>query len=247
MVNNITIKLSEEDKMLFTESIRNGLDKFGDYKIEHPTVTRIGYTGTQWDYINTECSDALPKSKFDISVCSRGVWELILIYDKESKYLYTLMKDKRFEDLKKQLKKDKVHYLEAITKLNVKFWEESQEQGSFFADISEIKSEKIEKTIEQMLKDINEDIEAHILVTFTERQNELFSISASIVTPTLNIIYAEKWNEYIQPKYDIVINNKIIEDLLNVEEEDINLPLKEIEKLNNINIKLKKNEKNKEE
>lgn len=243
MVNNKTIDLEEEFKRLIVQGVQNGLDRYREYKIENKTITNLGSIGTKWDKINTECSYALPKNKFDVVACKRGVWELILIYDKETKNLFTLMKEQRFETLLKSISVNKVHYLEALTMCNINDTEEYIEQTTFFNELTEDKKEKIEKTLEVMLKKIDGEIEKHVLIRFNDREFELSSITASIITPYLTIIMQENWSEYIQPKYDIVINNT---NELEAEDEDISLTLKSDTsgKFEDVKVKINKKKRN---
>ena len=203
----------------------------------------MGSIGTKWDKINTECSYVLPKNKFDVVACKRGVWELILIYDKETKNLFTLMKEQRFETLLKSISVNKVHYLEALTMCNINDTEEYIEQTTFFNELTEDKKEKIEKTLEVMLKKIDGEIEKYVLIRFNDREFELASITASIITPYLTIIMQENWSEYIQPKYDIVINNT---NELEAEDEDISLTLKSDTsgKFEDVKVKINKKKRN---
>ncbi|MBU3105759.1 DUF5986 family protein [Clostridium gasigenes] len=244
MGDKMTINLNEEYKIILVQAMQNGLERFKDYKIENRTITNMGSTGTKWDMINSECKDALPKLKFDVVICKRGIWQLVLMYDKETKSLYTLMKDKRFEDLLKVVSKDKVHYLEALTTVNIDLSEEAQEQITLFEDFTKGKTEKIERTVRQLFKNIDGQIERHVLITFTDKNFELYSISASIITPSLQVLLKEDWAQYIQPKYDLDINDN---DLLCDDGEDINLTLKtKIDEVifNDIKLKRIKEERN---
>lgn len=223
MENDKTINLGEENKILIVQAVQNGLEQFKEYKLEHKTITSLGSTGTKWDKINTECSYALPKLKFDVVACKRGVWQLILIYDKDTKHLYTLMKEQRFDELLKSVKENKVHYLEALTMCNADLVEEYREQTTLFEGFNDIKKEKIDKTLEIMLSKINGEIERHVLVRFTDKEFALSSITASVITPRLSIVTQENWAQYIQPKYDIAISAL---NEFEVDEEEINLTLK---------------------
>ncbi|MDG6893032.1 DUF5986 family protein [Clostridium perfringens] len=242
MGNNI-IKLNKEYKNFFVQILQNGLDRFKEHELINKTVTNIGSMGTKWDMINSEFKEALDKSIFDTVICKRGIWEFLLIYDKLNNTLYTLMKDKRFEDLVKTVKSDKVHYLEALTTVNISLCNEEREQMTFLENLTKEKEEKIEKTVEELFKDIDGNIDRHILIRFTDKDFELYSISASIVTPALDVLMKEDWAEYIQPKYTLEINDN---DLL-CDEEDIDLSLKEISNdiiINEIKIKKISKERN---
>lgn len=242
MADKLTIEMNSDDKKILLQAMQNGLDRFKEHITVNRTITNIGATGTKWDMINSECKDALSDKRYDIVVCKRGVWQLVLIYDKETKALYTLMKEKRFEELSKLVRKDKVHYLEAITTVNKWLAGEEIEQLALFDDFNKLKAEKIDKTVEQLLKNIDGEVRKHVLIAFTEKNLELYSISALIVTPSLQVLHKENWGEYIQPKYLLDISN---EDINNEDEEEIALGLKVTkEKIDNIKLKRKKEKRN---
>ncbi|MEO2601361.1 DUF5986 family protein [Clostridium butyricum] len=237
MSNNLAIDMENEDKKIIVQALQNGLERFSEHVCNTRTITHMGYTGTKWDMINTECRDALPEEKYDVVVCKRGVWQLILMYDKGTKTLYTLMKEKRYEDVCKTVKRNKVHYLEAIATVNKDLIEEQQEQIAFFQGFDELKKEKTENTVIQLLSNIEGEVKKHVLITFADKDLELSSISALIVTPSLQILYKEDWTEYIEPKYSLDVNSI---DIDNDEDDYIELGLK-ITKEDIDTIKIKRN------
>jgi hypothetical protein len=235
MSNDLIIDMAVEDKKIVVQALQNGLERFHEHISNTKTITNMGYTGTKWDMINTECRDALSEKKYDVVVCKRGVWQLILMYDKDSKTSYTLMKEKRYEDVCKTVKSNKVHYLEAIATVNEDLVKEKQEQMAFFEGFNELKIEKIENTVEQLLNNIDGEVKKHVLITFTDKNLELSSISALIVTPSLQILYKEDWTEYIEPKYSLDVNNVDI----NSDDEEIALGFKVTkEDIDNIRIRI---------
>lgn len=234
MSDDLIIDMKSEDKKVIVQALQNGLERFEEHITNIKTITNIGYTGTKWDIINTECRDALPESKYDVVVYKRGVWKLILMYDRESKTLYTLMKENRYEAVCKTVKANKVHYLEAIATVNKDLAEEKQEQIAFFEGFNELKMKKIDNTVEELLNNINGEVKKHVLITFTDKNLELVSISALVVTHSLQILYKEDWSAYIEPKYSLDLDNVIIDN----DDEEIKLGLKVTkESIDNMRIK----------
>lgn len=242
MTNHLIIDMKVEDRKRIVQALKNGLEKFEEYISNNKTITKIGHMGTKWDMINTECQKAMLKSEYDVVVCKRGIWQLLLMYDRNTNTLYTLMKEKRYEDLCKTVKGNKVHYLEAITTVNKDLLKEKHEQVTFFEEFNKLKMEKMETTLKQLLNNIDGQVKKHVLITFTDKNLELYSISALIVTPSLQILHKENWTEYIEPKYSLDSNNI---DINNYENEDIKLGLKvQKEDIDNIKIKINKEKRN---
>lgn len=242
MTNHLIIDMKVEDRKRIVQALQNGLEKFEEYISNNKTITKIGHMGTKWDMINTECQKAMLKSEYDVVVCKRGIWQLLLMYDRNTNTLYTLMKEKRYEDLCKTVKGNKVHYLEAITTVNKDLLKEKHEQVTFFEEFNKLKMEKMETTLKQLLNNIDGQVKKHVLITFTDKNLELYSISALIVTPSLQILHKENWTEYIEPKYSLDSNNI---DINNYENEEIKLGLKvQKEDIDNIKIKINKEKRN---
>ena len=144
------------------------------------------------------------------------------------------MKENRYEVVCKTVKANKVHYLEAIATVNKDLAEEKQEQIAFFEGFNELKMKKIDNTVEELLNNINGEVKKHVLITFTDKNLELVSISALVITPSLQILYKEDWSEYIEPKYSLDLNNVIIDN----DDEEIKLGLKVTkESIDNMRIK----------
>jgi hypothetical protein len=228
------------------QSVQDGLKKYSNqYRNEFNTKTNNGRHFITWDFINTEL-DVLPEYKFETIVSKRGMWELVLIYDKETKWLYTLMKDKRLKQLQQSVKKDGIHYLEALASLNADLNDLEYEQLSMFELTSEDRKDCINKTLDEMIHTLKSDVERYALITFADINYEITSISAYIMTEQLEIVSKENWEEYIQAEFDLVINPIEKSHIVNNEEiEDIPLLLKVIS--SNDLVAVKSTEKQKQE
>ena len=104
---------------------------------------------------------------------------------------------------------------------------------NIYADENSNKVE-IDNTVEELLNNINGEVKKHVLITFTDKNLELVSISALVVTHSLQILYKEDWSEYIEPKYSLDLDNVIIDN----DDEEIKLGLKVTkESIDNMRIK----------
>ena len=246
------INLEFNEKECIVDAILNGLEKSHDYFTANRTITSNGREGERWNYINEEVKNTLA-DKFEVSLCKRRIWEIILIYDKETRSLYSLMKDKRLGELREEIKSNGMHYATVLaTSINSHFQYEVQDQMTFIDESDSLYDEKLEENFKEITKYISGDIDKYTMITFTNKNQELTSISARIVSSSLDDIYKEDWSDLIKPKYDAVIN-EILGDISLDEDadEDIEVPIKEdIMRKNNkedINIGLKKHQEKKQE
>lgn len=246
------INLDFNDKECIVDAILSGLEKSHDYFTSNRTITKNGREGERWNYINEEVKNTLA-DKFEVSLCKRRIWEIILIYDKETRSLYSLMKDKRLMELKEEIKSNGMHYAKVLAEyINSRFQYEKKEQMTFIEESDSSYEEKLEENFREITKYISGDIDKYTMITFTNKNEELTSISARIVSPILDDIYKDDWSYLIKPKYDVVINEMLGDISLDDDmDENIDLPIKEdIMRKNNkedINIGLKKHQEKKQE
>lgn len=72
-----------------------------------------------WDLLNENIADSLRSSNFEVAITGIGSWKFILILDKENNTLYSLMNEKRYQDIMKAPQKAP-KYMRALTLLNEK-------------------------------------------------------------------------------------------------------------------------------
>jgi hypothetical protein len=228
LLKDLNIDLNPEYKKSIVESIQEGLTKYSvNYKEEFKTKTNNGKHFVIWDFINTEINNEMPEHRFEIIVSVRGIWQLILIQDKSTRCLYSIMKEKRFKQLQHRVKKDKVHYLDVLTSINSDLKKHSNAQITMFKLVCEERQEYIEKTLEDMLHKLKAEVERYVLISFSDKNNEITSVGAYIVTDTLDVVYQENWEEYVHIGYDSVIGSLEHKYDTEAEElEEIELPLK---------------------
>lgn len=247
-----SIDLNFDEKEYIVDSILSGLEKSHDYFISNRTITNNGREGERWNYINEEVKNILPE-KFHVCLCQRKIWGIILIYDKETKCLYSLMKDKRLRELRGDIDSNGMHYAAVLAnQLNSNLQYEVQDQMSFIDDKYNLYDEKIEESFIDITKNIPGDINKYVMITFTNKNNELTSISGIVVSPKLDSIYEESWSDMIKPKYDVVIKEMLSDISLSDDtDEEIDVPIKmDIMQKNNkenIKIELKKHQEKKQE
>ena len=246
------INLDFNDKECIVDAILNGLEKSHDYFTSNRTITKNGREGERWNYINEEVKSTL-SDKFEVYLCQRKIWGIILIYDKETRCLYSLMKDKRLRELREDIKSNRMHYAIVLaTCVNSHFQYEVQDQMTFIDENDSLYYEKLEESFSDITKCISGDIDKYTMITFTNKNEELISISGRVVSPSLDNIHKEDWSYLIKPKYDVVINEILGDISLDDDtDEDIEVPLKDNIMIKNnkeyINIGLKKHQEKKQE
>ena len=172
----LVIKSFEDGEYLYIENYR-----------EHPTVTQNGKGAAIWNNIYTQLASNFKIPGYQTGKISRGFWDLLYLYDEETKYLYTFMREDNFKNLQSGRKRDKLfHYSNVLSRLNgelVGTYEIPYEQLSFLAEINvdEETDTKLEALLKDMTSSINGDIERYALVLVECKRGEVKGIECVIL------------------------------------------------------------------
>jgi len=173
-----------------------------------------------WDFINSNLiRNAADERLISIKV-KRGRWTLVLLYDTELKYLYTLMKHKRFKQLHDQRKKrSTAHYIDALALLNSGLHADN-DQLCLFED--EIWDEGVENLLNRIVREIQDEIERFVVIGFSTSKDDITSVSAIIPSPELGVVHEEDWSGLIPINYE---SNSDKFDYAPFEEEEEDIPV----------------------
>lgn len=99
----------------------------------HRLVTQNSTPSRIWDLINTNICERFAKSDVIANPSKRGGWELVPVFERNSDTIYSLMREQRFETLKKQLPKRRTaHYVDALVRSLNKDLRAPQRQATLF-------------------------------------------------------------------------------------------------------------------
>ncbi len=201
--NKILSNISGQFKKAIIQSLQSavGDDIKLDMKI-NDLDTRNGNANRIWDFINRNVSKKLSYSDYIITgVTKRGSWEMKFIFDKENGILYTLMREKRFDAIRKEVSKRKTfHYVQAIADTFNDGLVGGEEQLSLFKEQYYYDKDKIKSVIDKILKDLSipeSIVRNHALILFDSNSYELESVRCCVVNSNLSIVEDENWSEYV--------------------------------------------------
>lgn len=103
---------------LIVKSIENADYLYQNYLLEEKFPTNNGSEGAKWNYINREVKKDLEAGRYQIDVLCRGPWKFLGIYDRKTRYFYTLMREKNLMSLRKSPNTKLFHYVNALSRLN---------------------------------------------------------------------------------------------------------------------------------
>ena len=201
------IPLGQDKIQLIIKSFEDGEFEYTENFKEHPTVTQNGRGAAIWNNIHTQLVRNFSIKGFKTGKISRGSWKLIYLFDEESKYLYTFMRDSNFINLHKGKMEDKIyHYSNILSRLNGSLlgtYELQNQQISLFDSfaIDCDTDTKLESLLQDMVSEISDNIERYVLVLVDCKQGEVKSIESVIPIAYMNPMYREDWSKYISAEY----------------------------------------------
>lgn len=236
---NKKIPLEQEKIQLIIKSFEDGEFEYIDNFKDHPTVTQNGRGAAIWNNIHTQLVKNFSTSDFKTGIISRGPWDLIYVYDCNTKYLYTFMRTENFSNLHKgNMAKNLYHYSNVLSRLNgelLEIYEPPYQQMSFVntLNIDGDVDAKLDAILKKMVGTIDDEIERYALVLVECRRGIVSQIECVIPIAYMNPMYREDWSEYINAEY--MTEEYHVEETLPDEEavilystnEDVNLSLRD--------------------
>lgn len=192
---------------IIVDAIPNAYFLYQGHIEEQNFPTDNGREGEIWNYINKCIVEALPADKFQISVMSRGRWKFLGIYDRVTRYLYTLMREKNLGNIRKAISEHLFHYVNALSKLNDPLSDTYQtiyHQMTMFGvgEYDDHGEEILDKILSSMISGVDGEIERYVLISFdADREGRVNEIKGIIPAKGLDYYKEENWTSYIMEEY----------------------------------------------
>lgn len=160
-----------------------------------------------WDFLNTELCESFDSPDCMAYIAQRGPWEMVMVYERESKYLFTFMREARFATIRKNTpKRRRMHYLDMFTRhLNKDLLAPVGQMAMFSKEF--LDQEDLQELVSKLLLALQRDgvlIERHILVLFESQNHQLTSIRAVMLDSNLDIVAEEDWGSQITAMDSVV-------------------------------------------
>ncbi|MFC3788409.1 DUF5986 family protein [Paenibacillus sp. GCM10012307] len=225
-----SIPLSDKEKGRLIESIYNAYkNDVREFLLEYELETHNCVHFLRWDFTNTNIIRGFQSSHFQCLKAKRGPWRFVLIYDKESGFLYSLMREKRFLELQGRVNKDRVHYVDALASLNHDLDDSSNIERVFAQDLFDMDgaqwSGEVQTVLQELIMSIDGPIKYYGLITFSSEKDEITSVTAYIPTTDLGIAHQENWNEYITADFSNTYEESAFP--IDSEDDDIQIGLRD--------------------
>lgn len=162
------------------------------------------YPSRIWDLINRNICNAFKHTpEVVVAYTKRGPWNLVVIFDKTTGMLLTLMREERFYEVKRNPKSHKHYVYELANMFNADL--EIQQQSLL---VSEENIEKIKKSVERICNDLlvsTDIIQHHAMVLFSARDELLHSVRCCMINCNFEECENIFWNEYIGVSESVIV------------------------------------------
>lgn len=177
-----------------------------------------------WDLINTNCKKNLGKDFIcKVQKKKRGIWEFLIIYDKQSRKLITVMRENRLKQIIKHPQKYKKHYVAALSQ----FFNEGLKPNQaklFNLPKNTDEQDYLNELSKELCSDIFEEIiqnSLYVILSFNSSGGLMTSFKATYLTQNIELSKDMPLETYIPKDYDV-----IAETVSQIETKDIPLILK---------------------
>ena len=169
-----------------------------------------------WDLIYRNLIHIFSGSNVLYSTKKRGMWEVMLLYDKGSKMLLSFMKDTRFKTIRNVKPGQRPQYINAVLTLNSNLQAEQKQQKLFvdeeINDCSEFKT-LLDELCMNFLEPVVGEIQHHALIVFSTDYGQITSLTAYVLDKDLDVVSERDWLDCARPIMSNTVEKATEEDI----------------------------------
>lgn len=211
MANQVSFSISSSVRKIFMRSISEAVGDLIKEDVKRNRLrTHNGNGGRIWDFLNTELCEGFNSPDCMAYITQRGPWEMVMVYERESKRLFTVMREARFATIRKDTyRRPRMHYLDMLTQhLNKDLLAPVGQTTMFENEFSD--QDDLHNLVDRLLHEPLQDgavIDRHVLVLFESQNYQLTSIRAVMLDSNLDVVAEENWSDTINAKESIIVES----------------------------------------
>lgn len=212
----VSIPLGDDAKRKIIKALHLGLKKdVSEFRQQFPLRTKNGLGFLRWDMINTNLYDLAVESLIPLLVgVDRGRWEMTLLFDSETSFLYSFMNIERLEELSSSPAGS--HYLAQLCLIN-DYGGSRHRQMTFFDEGVGANGQRL--TVSQIIPEPS--VKRYVTVCFRQIAGDITSVVAYILDSDLTVLHKEDWSSFISPDYEDATGAKEVEAVTAIDEDEI--------------------------
>ena len=164
--------------------------------------THVSDPFLKWDLIYRNLMNKFDEGNLKYSVTKRGMWTVLLLYDTNSKLLFSFMRDTRFKDIKNRKSAFRPQYVQALISLNSELRAPTK-QLRLFDDEPKFTQTELEKTLAELCANFDGSIDTknskHVMVVFSNKYGSVDSLKAYLLDRDLDIVCEQDWLDIAKP------------------------------------------------
>ena len=181
-------------------------DLIRDYNL--PTNNGIGLF--RWNFLHKRVEENLG-GRFQSKYVARGPWRLLLLYEQELGFTFSVMAEKNLAGLRERLPIN-IHYLESLVSNNIGY-EAIEGQLRLEGCNFPRNAQAIGALRDKLLSDFSGIIKNHILILFDYNISGVISARAVLLTPELDVAFSEDWSKHLKNPY-VIGQDSILEEMV---------------------------------
>ena len=199
-LNNIPTEVIQE----IYQSIAQGVgEDYQEAEAHLDLETRISKPLLIWDLINRNLIRSFSEKDVLYSRSKRGMWEVLLLFEKKSNLLLSFMNDNRFKALKKGSTRKRPKYMDALLLTNRKLQSPVKQQRLFIVRETPDERKLLSSLLNSLCKNFQEhvlgDVKNHVLVVFSHNHGLITSLKAYMLDANLDEVESENWFDRAKP------------------------------------------------
>lgn len=188
-ITKIIDGIDTDIKELLVDSLENSTYTYKEFKQDNSYFTNNHRLGVRWDLINDSLAHALEEKNFPHIAVRKGFWELLLFCDKNNGYLFSVMRQNRFNYICNNPRERAPKYFEALVSLN----------NDLTAKVSQVtfdgyvpyfatnKNNQLESLCKNLPSPKNKKF-THIVVVFDVMYDDISSVKLYVVNNKFEIV-----------------------------------------------------------
>lgn len=165
--------------------------------------THISKPFMTWDLIYRNLINKFGTENVLYSTTKRGMWEVLLLFDKDSGLLLSFMRDNRFKTLQKSKPGKKPQYVDALLLCNNELQSATNQQSFFKFEEQPEDEERLKSILNELCLNFSEPVldavTQHALIVFSSKFGQVSSLNAFILNKNWDVVVKKDWMNNLKP------------------------------------------------
>jgi hypothetical protein len=164
--------------------------------------THISKPFLNWDLMYRNLIHEFSGSSVLYSTKKRGMWEVLLLFDTNSRMIFSFMRDTRLKSIQRNKTGQRPKYIRALLTLNDDL-QAKQKQQSVFMDEDDQNKSALITLLNELCMNFTEPvigkIQHHALIVFSISFSQITSLKALMLDKDLDIVDDQNWLNCVRP------------------------------------------------